>query len=85
MVNLDASDNLGIRWNWYFIASIKLTGRKQMKIKLNAIYLTFRQHVCQLFSIPANQPNNQPTNKKREYRKTHSLSDETEWMVVKQV
>lgn len=56
-----------------------------MEIKLNAIYLTFCQHVCQLFFIPANQPNNQPTNKKREYRKNYSLSDETEWKVVKQV
>lgn len=85
MVNLDASDNLGIRWNWYFIAQIKLTRRKRMEIKLNAIYLTFCQHVCQLFFIPANQPNNQPTDKKREYRKNYSLSDETEWKVVKQV
>lgn len=56
-----------------------------MEIKLNAIYLTFCQHVWQLFFIPANQPNNQPTNKKREYRKNYSLSDETEWKVVKQV
>lgn len=71
MVNLDASDNLGIRWNWYFIASIKLTGRKRMKIKLNAIYLTFRQHASYFPFLQTSQTINQPTKRENTERLIH--------------
>lgn len=43
-----------------------------MEIKLNAIYLTFRQYVCQLFSIPANQQTiHQPTKRENTERIIH--------------
>lgn len=56
-----------------------------MEIKLNAISHFVNMYASYFPFLQTSQTINQPTNKKREYRKTHSLSDETEWKVVKQV
>lgn len=71
MVNLDASDNLGIRWNWYFIALIKLTGRKRMEIKLNAISHFVNMYASYFPFLQTSQTINQPTKSENTERLIH--------------